>query len=223
MRTFSKPVQKINFIRLILTFGGFIFLIFISELLYNFHRNFEFREKYYIVISSWFGKVDNLDASLSYLEKAAMVRLTQVSENYNPAEFENQLDLPVPTENIQLTKDYLWFLQALDYNSLSSPDNRYWGKTLYLLGLLAYKNNELDLVIPYWQTASLIAPEWSYFHIELANYYISLEHNQRATGVINYCLKFNYAKRHCQEFMDNNLNTNTYEDIGFLEKTIEEI
>ncbi len=91
----------------------------------------------------------------------------------------------------------------------------------YTLGLLAYEHNQPDIVISLFRTAIYIDPELSHFHIELANFYFKEGDKEQAKKALAYCQKFTFPKMHCQQYVDNNLQYEVPEKVGFLEKAVE--
>ena len=203
-------------------FIGFFVLILFSESLYALRNNPEVKIRLYLNLARVSSKASRVQGALNFLGKVAEIRLEEIAKGYPEVNFKTTETVPPIPENPQLNKDYTLFLQGLDYKLLAQPAYTKWAKTFYTLGLLAYKNNETDLVIPFWQAAINIAPEWSYFHIELANFYSSTGDILNAKETLNYCLKFNYTKEHCQLFLNDNLESGSYEEIGFMEKDINE-
>jgi len=91
----------------------------------------------------------------------------------------------------------------------------------YTLGLLAYKYNQPDIVIPLFRTAIYIDPELSHFHIELANFYFKKGDEEQAKKALDYCQEFTFPGPHCQQYIDNNLRYEVPEKVGFLEEAVE--
>jgi len=206
--------------RILLIISGFILLILVSEGIYNVKNKPGVRIPVYLALSRFLAKANNVEASLTYFEKAYDIRLEQLSYDSSQKPGKEKR-LPVLPENQKLIYKYKSILENPEINKLINTYNA-WGKVLYNLGLSAYKNGEPGLVIPFWQKAIAITPEWSYFHIELANFYLTTENIQRAKETLSYCLEFKYPKEHCQLFLNDNLEKGIFEEVGFLEDTINE-
>lgn len=217
----TKQKKKGVGITLLITLG-IMALISTSELLYNFKNNDNFRMQSYLYLTRLFAKSRNLNISLKYLGKAAEIGFAETFKKYPEIEFE---ELAIPrslpeTQNLQ--NQYLDLLTQTDHKLLSSTDSKHIGKLFYQLGLISFKNNEADKLIPLWQTAVYIAPEWSYFQVELANYYFSTGDKESAEKQLEFCQKFTFPKKHCSEFSSGDLEADKHEPVGFLKNKINE-
>lgn len=206
----------------VLIIFAFFGLILISEGIYVLKNNNEVKIHLYLNISRLASRTSMMKSSLVYLEKAAEIRRTQLQEEYPQIGVSSDTILSSLSENEQLFESYKQTLTSLDIENLIIS-NYSWGKLYYNLGLLAYKNDEQQLVAPLLQSAVNTSPEWSYFYIELANFYLQAELSEKAKETLNYCLTFQFPKDHCQEFIDENLEKSKYEEVGFLEQLIEKI
>ena len=206
-------------VRTLLVILAFFALILTSETIYQLKNNSGLKITVFIAASRLLAKADLTEESLKYFEKAYDTRLEQFSyDSYQKPKEESKF--PKLPENRRLMDEYKSILRNLNGNELT---NTYasWGKILYNLGLSAHKNGESDLVIPYWKSAVSIAPEWSYFHIELANFYLSTGDVLNAKETLHYCLQFNHPRKHCQMYLDDNFYSNNPREVGFLEEFIE--
>jgi hypothetical protein len=131
--------------------------------------------------------------------------------------------IPTLPDNPDLIKAYLGFLRDTNYDNLKESYVSKWAKIYYFLGLTAHEYNELDLVVPFWQVAANLAPEWSYFHVELASFYLIQGEMDKAYSQIKHCLQFHFPQAHCRQFMEENVQTNSPETIGSWEKQIKNI
>lgn len=218
----TKEKKKISVAKLLLIALGFILLTSASELLYNSKNNDNFRMSSYLYLTRLFAKTRNLELSHKYLSKASEIRFSETIKKYPEIEFEHPFTIPSLPENQGFQKQYLGLLSNIDYKLLSSSDPKHLSKIFYQLGLIAYENNDTEKVIPLWQTAVYLAPEWSYFHIELANYYLSEGMVEEAKDSLSYCLKFRHPKEHCQWYIENFLEKSSFDSVGFLETKIDE-
>lgn len=202
----------------ILIIAALIVLLLTSEGLYQMQNNSNAQILYHLITSHFFARTSNVQSSVKHFEKAYEFRLEQLSYQ-NSQESKKEEFFPGLPENQMLVSEYKLVLESLELNKLTSSYDT-WGKVFYNLGLLAYKNGELNLVIPFWQKAVAIAPEWSYFHIELANYYLVDDQKDKATAQIDYCFKFKSPKSFCQWYIDNHLEMRKPDKVGFLEGKI---
>jgi len=96
----------------------------------------------------------------------------------------------------------------------------YLAKMYYLLGLSAYKYGYIDTTESFWLTAIYIAPEWSYFHVELANMYSLNGNDTTVKKTIDFCASFITAKDHCMRHYNQAAVQKTIKDVGFMKQTI---
>ena len=110
-----------------------------------------------------------------------------------------------------LEKDYLIprsFHRRLTMlpNSSFGRYRGYYSKPLYKIGLSYSQRGNWREAAIYWQKALELSPDWSYFHIELANLYASQEDFERARKVLKKCLEFEHPKEHCQFYLEKVIN-----------------
>lgn len=165
-------------------------------------------------------KDSNAQAALGSLGKGADIKLSQLAKAYQERKMEITVTIPVLPDNPKLTQSISEYLQNFNAEELTTLNPSIWAKPFYMLGLIAYRNNEPSFLVPVWKNAISLAPEWSFFYVELANYYSSIGKTQEAKDILNGCTQFNSPKFHCKTFMDTNLGNNKIESIGFLEETI---
>jgi len=200
---------------------GLVVLILASEAIYQFRNNKDFQVRLYLSLARFLAQKSYVKPAVFFLERAAEIRLSRVGENYTQI-YSSPPPLKISLSNNKLLlEDYRRLIKDQDVEGLMHqfPPVK-WGKLFYLLGLSAYKNKEFELVIPFWQAAVYLAPEWSHFHIELANYYLSQEKTDSAREQIEFCLKFYFPQKHCSDFLKENVEKNSYLPIGFLESEI---
>ncbi|MFV1917598.1 MAG: hypothetical protein ACC618_03930, partial [Patescibacteria group bacterium] len=158
---------------------------------------------------------------LDNLRNNAAIRINEIDQRYPDISFKTVTSTQPLPQNPQLIKDYRQYLKTLNLDSLEQSFTYQWAKPFYTLGLLAYRNEELDLVAPFWQTASNLAPEWSYFHMELANFYLSQGEASKAQSQIDFCLQFQNPQEHCTQYLEENLQQGKTESVGFLASDVE--
>lgn len=112
-------------------------------------------------------------------------------------------------------------LKQFNFNSIIDISNNDLAKIFYRLGLIAYQNNQKDLVAPLWITMVNLAPEWSYFQLELANYYLSINDLKNAKISIDYCTQFEFPETACSSFLINEIQNNQPQPVGFMKDKIQ--
>lgn len=197
---------------------GLIILMFISEGLYRFRFNKDLQIRLYLSVSHLLAHKSQIEYSLKLAEKAAEIRLSQAPDDAI------QYDIPIKDrpqlQNSRIIKDYQELLENLNLDSLVQHNPGKWGALFYSMGLAAYKRGEPNLTIYFWQKAVLLAPEWSYFQVELANYYLSVNDLENAQKQLNFCLSFEFAKDHCNQYIQENLETKSPLSVGHWESDI---
>jgi len=195
-------------------------LLFGSETLYIIKNGSPSLTRYLVDKSQKSARKENAQTTLSALSVAAKINIFPQAFEYRgliPIKYNPRVNLP--EGNSQLKEAWLIYIKNLDLN-LSSESAL--ARIFYTLGLLAYRNSESDLVIPLWQTAVYLEPELSHYHVELANFYLASADQEKAKYALEFCLKFKFPVKHCQEYIDNSLSKNIPEEVGFLEKGLEE-
>jgi hypothetical protein len=104
----------------------------------------------------------------------------------------------------------------IDENSES-----FYTKLLYDLGLELYIDSS-NITKTLWEKAVQIKPEWSYFHIELANLYWHTGNNEKAIRQLSEnCQDFHYPKEHCLLYLEAH-GQKEFDYPGSMKKLIEE-
>lgn len=225
LTSLRKKIRNAKYPRIVKTFivlFSFIIIILLSEftfILVNQPSHFTF---YYLKRAHVSAQDYRAQRALNYLSKAAEINIKDKAKEYPeiiPSPFTQQINLP--TDNPKLTQAYLDLISSLN---IIVKDNNYsseLAKTFYSLGLLAHENEQSNLLVPLWQTAVLLAPEWSHFHIELANYYLSSGNSTESEVLLKKCTQLPHPKKHCQKYVEEILLPNIPMEVGFLEQFIE--
>jgi O-antigen ligase len=105
-------------------------------------------------------------------------------------------------------------VKILPFNQqLNLDQNLFFAILFYNLGLDQLTTHP-DQTLIYWQLASFLAPYWSYFHIDLANFYFNQSHPELALEQLQYCQKFNTATAHCQNYLNSYKSTGLFNPPG---------
>jgi len=197
-----------------------IFVVFLSELIYFSKTKPSYFSQqatlYYLKKSQYFSQKNNLSKALKYFEKATQVKINNQKKLYPNLIPKYIVNISLPNNSAELNQVYLNYLNSLDIKQLYKNYSPNLAKEFFNLGLINYQHNQSsNTILQLWQTAIYLAPQWSNFHTELANYYFYLNQNNNAKEKLEYCLKFEYPKKYCQNFIKNNLNKNIKEKMGF--------
>lgn len=219
----KKKLNKNRFTKMLVVFLSFLALIALSELIYRYRNRPEPTLSDYLQIAEESAQKSRVEKSILNLGRASnMMVKYQVAYAYPELSFNALFALPILPQNENLERDFSEYLKSIDYNDLLGSYATKWAKPYYKLGLLAFQNNEPDLVEPFWMRAIDLAPEWSYLHVELANFYLTQGKNNKANSAIEYCFTFEHPKDHCQQYLDNNIKSYSPEPVGTWEEKINE-
>ena len=207
--------------KIVIFIVSIVTLLVISETLYTFQNDTQVSIPLYIYLSSILKQKD-APISLYFLNKAAEIKLKEVKNNYPELSIDTSIEA-IPKSNSDLNDAYSDHLKNIDYEYLLNSYAAKWAVPYYQLGLVSYKHSEVDLLIHFWGIAAKLAPEWSYFHVELANYYLNTGDIEKATAYVEYCLNFHSPQEHCREFLKDNVETNTSLPVGSWEDQINNI
>jgi tetratricopeptide (TPR) repeat protein len=177
---------------------------------------------YHLNRAQAFVQKSNIQQAMNHLNKATENKLKEVDQTYPDLILETEVTIPALPNNPDFVEVYYSFLKDTDYNLLNENASK-WSKIYYYLGLIASDHNEFDLVVPFWQIAVNLSPEWSYFQIELANFYLAREEIDKAYSQMDYCQQFHFPQAHCRQFIEENIQTNSPEIIGSWEIVIKDI
>jgi hypothetical protein len=190
--------------------------MFLSEFIFIIRQNSSISLKYYLLKSQVYANKGQLGKSLTYLQKAVEYKIKIQKQQYPdliPANFE--VNVNILPENTELRETYLKQLQEISPKEFIEENPPELSRLTYLLGLQAYLLDEVELIPSLWQASIYMAPQWSYFHVELANYYLSENEPSQAQEAIRICRNFEFSKDHCHEYMINNLQINKPLKVGF--------
>lgn len=90
------------------------------------------------------------------------------------------------------------FFSHFPWNPSTSRDQT--ARWLYELGLAHYRDNDLNEAKMLIDLARQHSPQWSYFHLELANLYVVQGEFSQANQILDDCLKYRFAAASCQRY-----------------------
>lgn len=158
--------------------------------------------------------------ALDYLIAVASIEIKLQAKLYPKLVESQPAKITLPDDNTQLIELFLRFLSSTKVESLTQPHSANLAKVFYELGLISYLSFEPSLSENLWLTAVYLAPEWSYFHIELANLYLLTENIDAAKAQLESCLRFYHPKDYCRQYLVENLEANVPQEAGFLENEV---
>lgn len=205
----KKLKTKPSSLKKILIFSfAFLIVMFLSEVIFQLRNDGDLIFRMHLNLARLSSQTSSVSSSFYFLGKAAKIRLNRLAKEYSEINLQKEVNTPPLPDNEQLIEDYKVFLKNLDYKKLTRSHESL-GVTFYNLGLIAFRHNEPELVVPFWKTSASITPELSYFHIELANYYLIRGGKEKAIVQLDYCLQFRYPKSFCQWYINNYLKNDS--------------
>ena len=167
-------------------------------------------------------QINELDKSFKYLNW-----LTKININYNhkkqksgliPKDYSFNIDTALVSTNF--IEEYRNILQNIDISTITnSPDNRI-SEIFYELGLAGYSSGLSEVALRLLQTSIFIEPELSFYHVELANYYLTQGDKTQAEKTINYCLLYKDPYNHCKDYLENSLLKGATDRVGFMREAV---
>jgi|GEM_PF-4562847 hypothetical protein len=167
-------------------------------------------------------ELGSTEIKLRSLVNLAELRSEQMGDVYELVKSRSKVDIPSVSGNNKVELVFDEMLSKVDYISLFEPNSKELVKLFYLLGLKANEIGENQMVIPLWEMTLRLAPYWSYFYMELANYYLDKGQREESLEVIDYCLLFEYAKKGCLYYYDNQIVPNRPLEVGAYRGYVEE-
>lgn len=198
-------------ILLIATALGLMFLI--SEGLYVYNNEPLFLQ-YSFQVTRFLASIGKTKLSFYILTKTASF----ISKNDDQVD-KNQFQISLP-EDTKLEEDIDLYIKAL-------PDGSFikWGKNdlsrvFYDIAVLS-SNNEYKALTSNLLTAAVdLNPRLSFWSVELANYYLLNDQSDASKSILNTCMKMEESKKHCQDYMENNVLKSNPLPVGFLKDEI---
>jgi hypothetical protein len=107
----------------------------------------------------------------------------------------------------------------LDYlNNL--PEKTDLPKAAYDLALISYQEKNTELTPKFFKLASKWDPDFSFWRVELANYYLLDGAKNMASQVLEDCIALPAPSAHCNDYKNLQLNTNKIQNPGFLKEDV---
>ena len=213
----NKVDKKRPYIYLLLI----IVLLLFSEAVFLYKNKGEM-VRWNIRVAKVYLKRSKLNEALTYFNRAAEVRLKEASSNHPEIFKQNDLKDPEIADVSNMESNISDVLSPTS-SELVAYSTKEWAKSYYKLAVGSYDNGLNDMVAPFFENATMLAPQWSYFYIELANYYQLTGRYEMAVEQIQLCMDQYHPKSDCQSYYERNLKQSLTNSVGFLKKKIEKI
>lgn len=177
-------------IKIILIFLGIIVLFILSEALFLYKNPGEL-SVYTLRAAKIILSTGNADATFFVLTKG-------------------RLKLPPDQSYKNLVMNYL----------TTFPVNYDLPRVYYGLALLSYSNGEQSLTPEFLKLSINTDSNFSFWYVELANYYLSTGQTDAGRKVLTDCMAIYAPKQFCQDYLNGNFDSNMPQDIGFLKDSV---
>ncbi len=193
----------------------FLILLSTSELIYSYKNRPEIFARIPLLAASFYLRANNLNKTLEYISAASKYHIKQNNINYKkeiPYVFpENLTKVEFQTQEEILNMLSQKLPYALKTNYGSSISNMY-----YHIALILYNKGYKSEANSFFQSAMYLNPTLSFLHIELADFYFNNQEVEKGMEILNYCLTFDPPRKHCEEYISNNVQTNSFLSVGQL-------
>lgn len=213
MKPLRKPrYKKILKVALIVIVAGS--LILLSELIYIYNNSPKTLANIYLYLAEKEIRDDDLDNAIKNLDRAASYHIKE-NRNY----YKDKIpDLTVKNEvsdlNNQTKEKITYLLKDRLQKSRGDKSILITSNIYYNLGLIVYSDGYHDAANNFFQTSIFLHPELSFLFVELANSYFNNDNYDKGVETLKYCLKFNFPKVHCNEYLENNVKSNLFDPVG---------
>jgi len=212
--------SKIFFKRLIIFFI-FTILIFSSEFVYLYNNPDSVSTKYFTNRAKKDLNENKIIKSINNLFNLSRIYyrydLRKTKKYLLPAHFYE--DFFTTKLNDDFTIEYTNYINNTDFNDYLNVDSKKLSLIFYNLSLISNKHREYELELLFLESAVYIFPELSYYHLELANYWIINGDYDKAKSVISYCLNFYSPNQDCLDYL-NSTQLKKVKVSGFQQETI---
>lgn len=94
-------------------------------------------------------------------------------------------------------------------------------KLNYELAVMAFNNGLFDMVPKLFNESISRDPDFSFWYVELANYYIKMDNYADAENVLNKCMQLPAPRQHCADYKNTDFTNNVVHPVGFLVDSID--
>jgi hypothetical protein len=191
----------------------FIFILFLfSEAVFIWKHPSQITT-YGFSLSKWYAKNGEIDKSLQKtIDTAFYFHKLDTGEPVD----RNVFKVSVNNLNSGFKDDYKKYMNNLPYSQLLPSGLYDYARFLYEIGLLAYKNGDIDFTFQIWKIATVVDPTLSFWNVELANLYLVHGNRTEAEKTMEECKKNNAPRIHCEDFLLDIVLPNQPYEPGFL-------
>ena len=214
----STKFQRL--IKVFLLIIGFGLLILFSELIFTYNNRSSYIAKFYIFLAETEVNKGNLNNAINYLDKAATLFLNENRIYYK----EKIPNLTIRNEFRDLNEKtkqeiYTHLIERLP-NAKGEKSILLVSNIYYNLGLILYSAGQQNSANSFFLTAIYLHPELSFLFVELANSYFNSGYSEKGVEILKYCLEFEFPIKHCNDYLENNVKTKSFETVGTFREII---
>ncbi len=115
------------------------------------------------------------------------------------------------------------YLDSVNTSLLLSESQNRLAIVFYNMALISSQNDEENIAEECFNKAIHLSTQWSYFDIELANWYMHKGDRSKALEVILRCQEQKISQKYCKNYYDTNISQGAINPVGFLSDKIKEI
>lgn len=93
-------------------------------------------------------------------------------------------------------------------------------RVYYDLALMSYTNNQTSLTPIFLERSINLDPDFSFWRVELANYYLSIGQIDASKKVLEDCITKEFPRKHCQDYIDINIKYDEPNSVGYLNELV---
>jgi hypothetical protein len=174
-----------------------------------------------LTISKKIASFGNIQSSLMFLVRSSYKTAdthAKKYEEYNPGDY-SQINTDLSNQEFQ--KKYKEYISSVRNFSTTQDNIRHEAKIFYDLGLIAYETGQMNATEYFLKYAIFLDPFFSYYHVELANYYFIQGNVKRTEEILEMCNRFGVTSENCNIYKNNNFLKNYPEKVGFSKNNLE--
>ena len=199
----------------------FIYLFFavtlvfmLSEFVYSInHRPF-----LYFLMSKYFAYSKNTQTSEKFLDIAA-TKVPYFSESKWKECCSERINFS-DAKYSEFNEKYCKYVLGMPIIGSHEDGTHYIAKIYYDLGLLSYTTGRKELFVHFLNKAINLEPYFSFYYVELANYYMLDSDNNKAMLILDKCVNIIQTNAHCKQYYNDNFLQNKTNTVGFLNTEI---
>lgn len=120
---------------------------------------------------------------------------------------------------LHLPQEQKYKIMISNYLAAISPKHDL-PRVYYDLALISYSNGQEGLTPKLLELSTELDPMFSFWYVELANYYLSKGQIDLGKKALDNCINIDTPRQHCQDYLNNSFSNYQIENIGFLNESV---